>query len=182
MPQPRESVGRRHADELCQRRALSAIERWFGDMLTAHHILVLNGPNLNLLGKRQPEIYGHETLDDVEAECQRVAAELGLSVDFRQSNAEHELISWLHEARETAAAIVINPAGYSHTSVAIMDALAACPCPIIEVHISNIHRREPFRHHSYVSHVATGVICGCGTQGYTLALRRLSVLLEKVNP
>jgi 3-dehydroquinate dehydratase II len=151
-------------------------------MMSVHQILVLNGPNLNLLGKRQPEIYGHETLDDVEEQCLRVAADLGLSVDFRQSNAEHELIAWLHEARETAQGIVINPAGYSHTSVALMDALAACSCPIIEVHISNIHRREPFRHHSYVSHVATGVICGCGTQGYTLALRRLAVLLEKVNP
>ncbi|MEK1852735.1 MAG: type II 3-dehydroquinate dehydratase [Phyllobacterium sp.] len=150
--------------------------------MSVHQILVLNGPNLNLLGKRQPEIYGHETLDDVEEQCLRVAADLGLSVDFRQSNAEHELIAWLHEARETVKGIVINPAGYSHTSVALMDALAACSCPIIEVHISNIHRREPFRHHSYVSHVATGVICGCGTQGYTLALRRLAVLLEKVNP
>lgn len=150
--------------------------------MSVHQILVLNGPNLNLLGKRQPEIYGHETLDDVEEQCLRVAADLGLSVDFRQSNAEHELIAWLQEARETAQGIVINPAGYSHTSVALMDALAACSCPIIEVHISNIHRREPFRHHSYVSHVATGVICGCGTQGYTLALRRLAVLLEKVNP
>jgi 3-dehydroquinate dehydratase II len=151
-------------------------------MMSVHQILVLNGPNLNLLGKRQPEIYGHETLDDVEEQCRRAAADLGLSVDFRQSNAEHELIAWLHEARETAQGIVINPAGHSHTSVALMDALAACSCPIIEVHISNIHRREPFRHHSYVSHVATGVICGCGTQGYTLALRRLAVLLEKVNP
>lgn len=151
-------------------------------MMSVHQILVLNGPNLNLLGKRQPEIYGHETLDDVEEQCLRVAADLGLSVDFRQSNAEHELIAWLHEARETAQGIVINPAGYSHTSVALMDALAACSCPIIEVHISNIHRREPFRHHSYVSHVATGVICGCGTQGYTLALRHLAVLLEKVHP
>ncbi|WP_348643901.1 type II 3-dehydroquinate dehydratase [Phyllobacterium myrsinacearum] len=145
----------------------------------AHKILVLNGPNLNLLGKRQPEIYGRETLDDVAMECMRLAAELGLSIDFRQSNAEHELIAWIHEAREIVSGIVINPAGYSHTSVAIMDALAACPCPIIEVHISNIHRREAFRHHSYVSNVATGVICGCGTQGYTLALRHLAADLEK---
>lgn len=151
-------------------------------MLIARQILVLNGPNLNLLGKRQPEIYGNETLGDVEAKCRRIANELGLSVDFRQSNAEHQLISWLHEARETVAGVIINPAGYSHTSVAIMDALAACPCPIIEVHISNIHRREPFRHHSYVSHAATGVICGCGTQGYTLALRRLATLVEEAAP
>lgn len=151
-------------------------------MLNARQILILNGPNLNLLGKRQPKIYGTETLGDVEAKCKRVGSELGLSVDFRQSNAEAELISWLHEARETVGGIIINPAAYSHTSVAIMDALAACPCPIIEVHISNIHRREPFRHHSYPSHVATAVICGCGTQGYTLALRRLATLLEKVAP
>ncbi|MEK1888581.1 MAG: type II 3-dehydroquinate dehydratase [Phyllobacterium sp.] len=150
--------------------------------MSAHRVLVLNGPNLNLLGKRQPEIYGTETLDDVEAECRRVAEELGLTLEFRQSNAEHELIGWLHSARETVAGIVINPAAFSHTSVAIMDALAACPCPIIEVHISNIHRREAFRHHSYVSQVASGVICGCGTQGYALALFRLAALLEKATP
>ncbi len=150
-------------------------------MVTSRRVLVLNGPNLNLLGKRQPEIYGHETLDDVEAQCRGVADKLELTLDFRQSNAEHELIGWLHGARETVAGIVINPAAYSHTSVAIMDALAACPCPIIEVHISNIHRREAFRHHSYVSHVATGVICGCGTQGYALALHRLAALFEKAD-
>lgn len=150
-------------------------------MTGGHPILVLNGPNLNLLGKRQPEIYGKETLDDVEADCVHHATKLGLSVDFRQSNAEHELIEWIHEARERVAGIVINPAGYSHTSVALMDALAACPCPIIEVHISNIHRREAFRHHSYISHVATGVICGCGMQGYTLALTCLAAHLEKAN-
>ncbi|QND54776.1 type II 3-dehydroquinate dehydratase (plasmid) [Phyllobacterium sp. 628] len=149
-------------------------------MTIAHKILVLNGPNLNLLGKRQPEIYGKETLADVEAQCAHLAAELGFSIDFRQSNAEHELITWIHEARETVSGVVINPAGYSHTSVAIMDALAACSCPIIEVHISNIHRREAFRHHSYISNVATGVICGCGTQGYILALHHLAALLEKV--
>ena len=149
--------------------------------MTRHHILVLNGPNLNLLGKRQPDVYGYETLGDVEAQCRRVAKDLGLTIDFRQSNAEHELIDWLHETREQVAGIVINPAAYSHTSVAIMDALAACPCPIIEVHISNIHRRETFRHHSYVSRVAAGVICGFGTQGYALALHRLAVLLEKAD-
>ena len=149
--------------------------------MTARPVLVLNGPNLNLLGKRQPEIYGHETLDDIEAQCRRVADELGLTVEFRQSNAEGELIGWLHAARDTIAGIIINPAAYSHTSVAIMDALAACPCPIIEVHLSNIHRREAFRHHSFVSHVATGVICGCGTQGYALALYRLAALFEKAD-
>ena len=150
-------------------------------MVTPRSILVLNGPNLNLLGKRQPEIYGYETLEDIAAQCRRVADELRLAIDFRQSNAEHELVGWLHEARETVAGIVINPAAYSHTSIAIMDALCACPCPIIEVHISNIHRRETFRHQSYVSRVANGVICGCGTQGYTLALYRLATLLEKVD-
>ena len=141
-------------------------------------VVVLNGPNLNLLGKRQPEIYGRETLADVEVLCRRIATELGLTVDFRQSNREYELIDWIHEAREGAAAIVINPAGYSHTSVAILDALAAFAGPIIEVHISNIHKREPFRRHSYVSTVAAGVIAGCGTQGYGLALQRVASLLE----
>ena len=141
-------------------------------------VFVLNGPNLDLLGKRQPEIYGRETLADVEALCRRVAAEHGLTVEFRQSNREYELIDWIHEARDNAAAIVINPAGYSHTSVAILDALAAFAGPIIEVHISNIHKREPFRRHSYVSTVAAGVIAGCGTQGYALALQRVASLLD----
>jgi 3-dehydroquinate dehydratase-2 len=137
-------------------------------------VFVLNGPNLNLLGKREPEIYGRETLADVEAACRSTGEALGLAVDFRQTNAEYLLIDWIHEARETAAGIVINPAGFSHTSVAVADALAACHCPILEVHISNIHRREEFRHFSYVSRVAEGVICGFGTQGYTLALQRLA--------
>ncbi|CAO3403052.1 type II 3-dehydroquinate dehydratase [Azospirillum sp. 11R-A] len=141
-------------------------------------ILVLNGPNLNLLGKREPHIYGHETLADVEADCRRTGEALGLAVDFRQSNAEHVLIDWIHDARETMAGLVINPAGLSHTSVSLMDALSACAFPILEVHISNIHRREEFRHFSYVSRVAAGVICGFGTQGYTLALQRMARLLE----
>jgi len=140
-------------------------------------IYILNGPNLNLLGKRQPAIYGHETLADVEALCEREAETLGLAIKFRQSNAEFQLIDWIHEAREAAAGIVINPAAYTHTSVAILDALQACEFPIIEVHISNIHKREPFRHHSYVSSVAAGVIAGFGTQGYALALRRLARLV-----
>ncbi|EWY36447.1 3-dehydroquinate dehydratase [Skermanella stibiiresistens SB22] len=147
----------------------------------APKVLVLNGPNLNLLGKRQPEIYGYETLADVADTCRRVGADLGLDVDFRQSNAEYILIDWIHEARETAAAIVINPAGLSHTSVSLMDALAACACPILEVHISNIHRREEFRHLSHVSRVAAGVICGFGTNGYSLALRHLATSLQ-ANP
>lgn len=141
-------------------------------------VYVLNGPNLNLLGLREPEIYGRATLADVEAECRRVAAELDLVVEFRQSNAEHHLIDWIHEARGRAGAIVINPAALSHTSIALLDALKACPCPIIEVHISNIHAREAFRHHSYVSGAATGVIAGCGTQGYVFALRRIATLLD----
>lgn len=141
-------------------------------------IFVLNGPNLNLLGKREPHIYGHETLADVEAECRRVGSDLGLKIEFRQSNAEFQLIDWIHEAREAAAGIIINPAGLTHTSIALMDALKACACPIIEVHISNVHQREAFRHHSYVSLAATGVIAGLGTQGYTLALQRLERLLR----
>lgn len=139
---------------------------------------VLNGPNLNLLGRRQPAIYGHETLADVEASCRRTAADLGLDIRFHQSNAEFQIIDWIHEAREVACGIVINPAAFSHTSVAILDALSACDFPIFEVHISNVHRREPFRHHSYVSGVATGVIAGFGVDGYALALRRLASLVE----
>lgn len=140
-------------------------------------VYVLNGPNLNLLGKREPHIYGHETLADVEADCRKTGEELGLDIRFHQSNREYEIIDWIHEAREVAGGIVINPAAFTHTSVAILDALHACAFPIIEVHISNIHKREPFRHHSYVSSVASGVIAGFGTQGYTLALQRLARLI-----
>jgi len=141
-------------------------------------ILVLNGPNLNLLGVREPEIYGRDVLADVEALCIRAAEELGRSVDFRQSNHEGVLIDWIQEARTGHAGIVINPAAYSHTSVALHDALAALDGkPIIEVHISNIHKREAFRHHSYVSSVADGVIAGCGVQGYALAIARICTLL-----
>ena len=141
-------------------------------------IYVLNGPNLNLLGKRQPDIYGRETLADVEAECRRVGAELGLDIVFKQSNREHEIIDWIHEAREAAKGIVINPAAFTHTSVAILDALHAFEGPILEVHISNVHKREPFRHHSYVSSVAAGVIAGFGTQGYGLSLQRMARLIK----
>jgi len=135
---------------------------------------VLNGPNLNLLGVRQPHIYGYETLQDVERDCRHIGAELGLDIGFRQSNHESDLIDWIHAARGVAAGLVINPAAYTHTSVAIADALRAFEGPIIEVHISNIHQREAFRHHSYVSSVAQAVICGCGVLGYQLALRRLA--------
>jgi 3-dehydroquinate dehydratase-2 len=140
-------------------------------------VYVLNGPNLNLLGKRQPKIYGHDTLADVEAECRRTAGELGLDIEFRQTNAEFQLIDWIHEARERAAGIVINPAALTHTSVAVLDALSACEFPILEVHISNIHQREEFRHHSFVSRVATGVICGFGIHGYVLAIQHLARLV-----
>ena len=140
-------------------------------------VYVLNGPNLNLLGQREPAIYGHETLTDVEAMCRRAAADLGLDLEFRQSNAEFQLIDWIQEARERAGGLVINPAGFTTTSVAILDALLTCEFPIIEVHITNIHRREEFRQHSYVSKVASGVIAGLGTQGYVFALERLARLI-----
>jgi 3-dehydroquinate dehydratase-2 len=139
-------------------------------------LFILNGPNLNLLGKRQPEIYGAETLADVEASCRAEAGALGLEISFHQSNAEHEIIDLIHAARETAAGIAINPGAYTHTSVAILDALNTFEGPVIEVHISNIHKRESFRHHSYVSLRADGVIAGCGTQGYLLAIQRLARL------
>ena len=143
----------------------------------ARTVFVLNGPNLNLLGQREPEIYGRETLADVEADCRRLAGELGFELRFHQSNAEHAIIDWIHEARTQAAGIVINPAAFTHTSVAILDALKACACPIIEVHLSNVHAREAFRHHSYVSPIASAIIVGCGTQGYRFALERLARLI-----
>jgi 3-dehydroquinate dehydratase-2 len=144
-------------------------------------VYVLNGPNLNLLGQREPRIYGHETLADIEAACRRVATEVGVEVEFRQSNAEHALIDWIQEARSSdAAGLIINPAGFTTTSVAILDALLMLEVPIIEVHITNIHRREEFRQHSYVSKAAAGVIAGCGTQGYEFALRRIARLIEHV--
>ena len=137
-------------------------------------ILILNGPNLNLLGTRQPEIYGHASLADVEKSCRRRAGELGLGLEFRQSNHEGELIDWIQQARGKMAGIVINPAGYSHSSVALLDALVACELPVIEVHLSNIFKREAFRHHSFVSEAARGVICGLGPRGYLLALDALA--------
>ena len=141
-------------------------------------VFVLNGPNLNLLGKRQPEIYGHETLADVEASCRAAGEALGLELRCHQSNREYELIDWIHEARDTAGGIVINPAAFTHTSVAILDALNTFDAPVIEVHISNVHKREAIRHHSFVSLRADGVIAGCGTLGYQLALRRVALLLD----
>ena len=141
-------------------------------------VYVLNGPNLNLLGKRQPHIYGAETLADVERDCRALAGELNLDIRFHQSNREYEIIDWIHEARETAGGIVINPAAFTHTSIAILDALNAFEGAVIEVHISNVLKREDFRHRSFVSLRADGVIAGCGTQGYALALRRVARLLD----
>lgn len=145
-------------------------------------IYILNGPNLNLLGKRQPHIYGYETMADVEAQCRAVASQANLEVRFHQSNREYELIDWIHESRETAGGIVINPAAFTHTSVAILDALNTCEFPIIEVHISNVHKREEFRHHSFISPIASGVIAGFGTQGYSLAVQRLARLIDEKKP
>jgi len=141
-------------------------------------ILVLNGPNLNLLGLRQPEIYGHETLADVESLCRATAGDLGLAVDFLQTNHEGAMLDRIHAARGEAAGIVINPGGWSHTSVALLDALNAFEAPVVEVHISNIHKRESFRHHSWISGRAEAVIAGCGVQGYALALMHLAARLK----
>ncbi|MFV3128948.1 type II 3-dehydroquinate dehydratase [Niveispirillum sp. KHB5.9] len=140
------------------------------DPVERRPVHVLNGPNLNLLGTREPEKYGSRTLADIEAECRRVGAAIGMEVQCRQSNHEGQLIDWIHEARTQAAGIVINPGAWSHTSVAIMDALLSCAIPVVEVHLTNIHRRDAFRHHSYVSLAATGVICGLGSDGYRAAL------------
>jgi 3-dehydroquinate dehydratase II len=140
----------------------------------AKRVLVLNGPNLNMLGTREPATYGTQTLADIEKMVEAEGKALGLTVTARQSNHEGELVTWIQEALGNFEAIVINPAAYSHTSVAIHDALRAIGLPVIEVHLSNIHAREPFRHHSYVSPVATGVICGLGSAGYRLALRALA--------
>ncbi|MEM9223075.1 MAG: type II 3-dehydroquinate dehydratase [Pseudomonadota bacterium] len=134
-------------------------------------VYILNGPNLNLLGKRQPEVYGTETLVDVQTRCRAAAG--AHEVRFHQSNAEHQLVDWIQEAREAAVAIIINPAAYSHTSVAILDALNMFEGLVVEVHISQIHKREAFRHHSYVSHRADAVVAGCGTDGYLLALQHV---------
>ncbi|WP_187970513.1 type II 3-dehydroquinate dehydratase [Aquibium microcysteis] len=142
-------------------------------------VFILNGPNLNLLGKRQPEIYGRETLADVEAACRALAETSGLGLRFMQSNAEHQIIDWIHEAREAAAGIIINPGAFTHTSIAILDALNAFEGPVLEVHISNVHKRESFRHHSYVSLRADGVIAGFGVEGYALATRRMATLLRR---
>ena len=144
----------------------------------AHKVLILNGPNLNMLGTREPAIYGATTLADIKADCTTHAKSLGLDVDFRQSNHEGELVDWIQQARGTASCIIINPAAYTHTSVAILDALKMTDLPIIELHLSNVHAREAFRHHSYVSPVATGVLCGFGAHGYIMALDAAKRLID----
>ncbi|HYG87389.1 MAG TPA: type II 3-dehydroquinate dehydratase [Azospirillum sp.] len=142
-------------------------------------VLILNGPNLNMLGVREPHIYGSMTLADLESACQERADQLGLAIDFRQSNHEGELVSWIQQARTQNDGIIINAGAYTHTSVAIMDALILAELPVIEVHLSNIFKREPFRHHSYISGVAKGMICGFGPQGYLLALDAMLNILDR---
>ena len=140
-------------------------------------VLVLNGPNLNMLGVREPETYGHQTLADLDKMCHKAAADAGITVECRQSNVEGELVTWIQESRTKNSGIVINAGAYSHTSVAIFDALQAVKMPTIEVHISNIYSREAFRHHSMVSAAANGVICGLGLDGYAYALQAISKLI-----
>ena len=142
-------------------------------------ILLINGPNLNLLGNRENSIYGNDTLEDIEKNLSKICEDNGVSFASFQSNAEHELIDWIHEAREEAFGLIINPAAFSHTSIAILDALTLFEGPIIEVHISNIHKRETFRHQSYVSQKATAVIAGFGTEGYNIALKKMMQLWAK---
>jgi 3-dehydroquinate dehydratase-2 len=142
-------------------------------------VFILNGPNLNLLGVRDPSVYGHETLANIEERCLARAAALDLQIDFRQTNHEGQLVDWIQEARESADGLILNAGALTHTSVAIFDALSAADLPVIEVHLSNIFRRESFRHHSYVSLAATGVICGLGAQGYERALDALANLIER---
>lgn len=142
-------------------------------------VLVLNGPNLNMLGVREPHIYGSLTLDDLEAACHERAEQLGLAIDFRQSNHEGELVTWIQQARTEHDGIVINAGAYTHTSVAIMDSLILAELPVVEVHLSNIFKREPVRHHSYITGVAKGMICGFGPHGYLLALDAMQRILGR---
>lgn len=147
----------------------------------AKPIYVINGPNLNMLGTREPEIYGRETLEDVRKLCERRAAEHNLSVDFRQSNNEGDLVTWVQEARGKALGLIVNAGAYTHTSIALLDALRASELPVIEVHLSNVFRREAFRHTSYVSPAAVGVICGFGPRSYELAIEALASLADTGN-
>lgn len=148
-------------------------------MAKSPNILILNGPNLNMLGVREPSIYGRDTLSDIAKICAKRGKELGLTVDFRQSNLEGELVTWIQQARAKAAGIIINPGGYGHSSIALLDALQIAELPVIEVHLSNIHRRERFRHHTFTSKAATGVICGLGARGYALALDAIADLVKQ---
>ena len=150
-------------------------------MAKARRVLVLNGPNLNMLGTRQPELYGSTTLADIEAMCRARAQDLNIEIECRQSNAEGEMVDWIQGARDSYAGLIINPGAYSHTSIAILDALLAAGLPVVEVHLSNIHRREAFRHQSYVSQAAQGVICGFGAAGYLMALEGLAQMIDRDN-
>ena len=141
-------------------------------------ILILNGPNLNLLGQREPEIYGRTTLADIEAMCRAEAARLGVEVECRQSNSEGELVSWVQEAPQRFAGVILNAGAYSHTSIALLDAARSLIVPLIEVHLSNIYQRERFRHHSYISLAARGIICGFGSRGYLMALGALAAMSD----
>jgi len=141
-------------------------------------VLILNGPNLNMLGVREPEIYGRETLADIDAACKQKAKLLGLTVDFRQSNSEAELVTWIQEARGTQDAVVINAGALTHTSVALLDALSILDVPVVELHLSNIYAREDFRHRSFIAPAASGVICGFGAAGYDLALDAIHRMLK----
>jgi 3-dehydroquinate dehydratase-2 len=141
-------------------------------------IYVLNGPNLNLLGSREPEVYGKETLEDVRARCEAKAAKLGFTVEFRQSNHEGELVAWIQEARSQAAGLIVNAGAFTHSSIAMLDALLANDIPCVEVHLSNIFRRESFRHMSYISKGVKGVICGFGALSYELAIEALAASLQ----
>ena len=145
----------------------------------APRVLLLNGPNLNLLGSREPDIYGRETLAQIRGLCEAKAAELGLELDFRQSNGEGELVTWIQEARGRCRGLIVNPAAYTHTSIAILDALRLCGLPVIELHLSNPAAREAFRHRSYVSSAARGIICGFGSHGYTLALEAMDRIVRE---
>ena len=142
-------------------------------------VLIINGPNLNLLGMREPDIYGHETLADVEALCTARAAARGLGIDLRQSNSEGEIVDWIQDSRATTTGLIVNAGALTHTSVAVLDALLACALPVVEVHLSNIHRREQFRQQSYVSQAAVGMICGFGSQGYEMALDAMARILDQ---
>ena len=144
----------------------------------ARKVFILNGPNLNLLGRREPGIYGAKSLDDIASDCRSKGAEIGLDVDFRQSNHEGVLVDWLHEALEAAEGVVINPGAYGHRSIALHDAIRAIKLPVIELHLSNIHAREPFRHESMIAPVAAGIIIGFGPAGYTLALQALADIIK----